>query len=127
MALLTTFLSLNHSGDKSLVWVKEQLAMAKLRAVQTFDLHSARQALEDCPCPHHGTEQCDCQMVVLLVYANAAEPATLILHGNDGRTWISLVERPTKNQAKRRSEPFRRRLKYKGLLVCKPNCLYVHP
>ena len=94
MALLTTFLSLNHPGDKSLVWVKEQLATAKLRAVQTFDLQSARHALEDCPCPHHGTEQCDCQMVVLLVYANAAEPATLILHGNDGRTWISLVEHP---------------------------------
>jgi hypothetical protein len=33
-------------------------------------------------------------MVVLLVYANAAEPATLILHGNDGRTWFSLVENP---------------------------------
>jgi hypothetical protein len=94
MALLTTFLSLNCPGDKSLVRVKEQLATAKLRAVQTFDLHSARHGLEDCPCPHHGTEQCDCQMVVLLVYANAAEPATLILHGNDGRTWISLVEHP---------------------------------
>ena len=94
MALLTTFLSLNCPTDKSLVWVKEQLATAKLRAVQTFDLHSTRHALEDCPCPHHGTEQCDCQMVVLLVYANAAEPATLILHGNDGRTWISLVEHP---------------------------------
>ena len=94
MALLTTFFSLNHSGDKSLVWVKEQLATAKLRAVQTFDLHSARHALEDCPCSHHGSEQCDCQMVVLLVYANAAEPATLILHGNGGRTWISLVEHP---------------------------------
>jgi hypothetical protein len=67
MALLTTFLSLNYPGDKSLVWVKEQLATAKLRIVQTFDLHSARHALADCPCPHHG---------------------------NDGQTWLSLVEHP---------------------------------
>ncbi len=94
MAMLTPFLSLNHPGDKYLVWLKERLAMANLRVVQTFDLHSARHALEDCPCPHHGTDQCDCQMVVLLVYANAAEPATLILHGNDGQTWLSLVEHP---------------------------------
>lgn len=94
MAPLTPFLSLNCPGDKSLVWLKERLATANLRVVQTFDLHSARHALEDCPCPHHGTDQCDCQMVVLLVYANAAEPATLILHGNDGQTWLSIAETP---------------------------------
>lgn len=93
MAPLTPFLSLNYPSDKSLVWLKERLAMAKLRTVQTFDLHSARELVEDCPCPHHETEQCDCQLVVLLVYADVAEPATLILHGNDGRTWLSLVER----------------------------------
>jgi len=62
-----------------------------MRAIQTFDLHTARHALGDCPCPHHGTKACDCQMVVLLVYGNADEPATLVLHGNDGQTWISLV------------------------------------
>ena len=94
MALLTPFLSLNYPGDKSLVWLKEQLATANLRVVQTFDLNTARHAQDNCPCPHHGTEQCDCQMVVLLVYAGTAEPATLILHGNDGQTWISLVEQP---------------------------------
>lgn len=92
MATLTPFLSLNYPGDKSLVWLKDRLATANLRVVQTFDLNTARHAQEDCPCPHHGTDQCDCQMVVLLVYANATEPATLILHGNDGQTWLSLVE-----------------------------------
>jgi hypothetical protein len=114
MALLTTFLSLNHSGDKSLVWVKEQLATAKLRAVQTFDLHSARHALADCPCPHHGTEQCDCQMVVLLVYTNAAEPATLILHGNDGRTWISLVEHPDHQPSQEAVRAIQKALEFQG-------------
>jgi hypothetical protein len=28
-------------------------------------------------------------MVVLLVYGNVIEPVTLILHGNDGQTWLS--------------------------------------
>ncbi len=94
MAPLTPFLSLNCPCDESLVRLKERLATANLRVVQTFDLHSARHSLEDCPCPHHGTDQCDCQLVVLLVYASAAEPVTLILHGNNGQTWFSLVEQP---------------------------------
>jgi hypothetical protein len=94
MAVPDPFLSLNCPSDKSLVWLKERLAAANLRVVQTFDLTTARQALGECPCPHHGTEQCDCEMVVLLIYANGAEPVTLILHGNDGQSWLSLVERP---------------------------------
>ena len=60
--------------------------------MQTFDLHAARLGLEDCPCPQHGTSDCDCQMVVLLVYGEAAEPAVLVLHGSDGQTWLSLVQ-----------------------------------
>jgi hypothetical protein len=28
----------------------------------------------------------------LLVYGEAVEPVTLILHGNDGQTWISLSD-----------------------------------
>ena len=94
MALLIPFLSLNCPGDKSLVWLKEKLTAANLRVVQTFDLHSARHSLADCSCPHHGTDQCDCQMVVLLVYAKVAEPAPLILHGSDGKTSFSLVDSP---------------------------------
>jgi len=31
-------------------------------------------------------------MIVLLVYGEWAEPATLILHGNNGKTWISVTE-----------------------------------
>jgi hypothetical protein len=100
MTILTPFLSFNYPGDKSLVWLKDRLATANLRVVQTFDLNTARHGLEHCPCPHHGTDQCDCQMVVLLVYANTTEPATLILHGNDGQTWLSLVERPGQQPGK---------------------------
>jgi hypothetical protein len=31
-------------------------------------------------------------MIVLLVYGEAPEPATLILHGNNGQTWISIAD-----------------------------------
>lgn len=31
-------------------------------------------------------------MIVLLVYGEAPEPETLILHGNNGQTWISIAD-----------------------------------
>ncbi len=96
---ISPFLSINQPCDKTLQWAKKQLAKANLRAVQTFDLHAARIGLHDCSCPNHGTAECDCQMVVLLVYGEDMEPATLILQGNDGQTWLSisnnLRQRPT--------------------------------
>jgi len=85
------FLSVNHRCDAALQWTKERLLQAGLHPVQTFDLNTARAGLHDCSCPHHGTNDCDCQMVVLLVYGKTEAPITLILHGNDGQTWLSLV------------------------------------
>jgi hypothetical protein len=85
------FLSVNHNCDEALRWTREKLLQAGLRPVQTFDLNTARGGLHDCSCPNHGSDECDCQMVVLLVYGKTSEPVTLILHGNDGATWLSLV------------------------------------
>ena len=102
---ISPFLSVNQSCDETLHWTKEQLLQAGLHPVQTFDLHTARLALHDCPCPNHGTNECDCQMVVMLVYGKAEDvstlptvvntsPVTLILHGNDGQTWLSIADSP---------------------------------
>ena len=91
---ISPFLSIHYSCDEALKWSNEQLAQAGFCPVQTFDLHAARAALHDCPCPNHGTEDCDCQMVVVLVYGKTAEPITLILHGNDGKTWLSIADGP---------------------------------
>lgn len=96
---ISPFLSINHPCDEALQWARKQLLQADLRPIQTFDLHTARLAMRDCSCPNHGTEDCDCQMVVLLVYGKDADvstllntsPATLILHGNDGQTWVSIA------------------------------------
>lgn len=91
---ISPFLSVDCPCDKTLCWAKKRLSQVGLRFVQTFDLHTARAGLHDCPCPNHGTEACDCQMVILLVYGDMSEPLTLILHGNNGQTWLSIADSP---------------------------------
>ena len=88
---LMPFLVLDQACDQVLAWVNEQLTGDGFRVVPTFDLQVARLAHPDCPCPHHGTNDCNCQMVVLLVYRKQDDPATLVIHGQDGRTWVSLA------------------------------------
>ena len=89
---ISPFLSTNRSCEETLRWAREQLARAGLRPVQTFDLNAARAGLHECACPNHGTEACDCRMVILLVYGDAPEPLTLTLHGNNGQTWLSIAD-----------------------------------
>lgn len=86
------FVCIEHSCYETLQWSKEHLTQAGLRPVQTFDLHTARLSLHDCPCPNHGTDDCDCQMVILLVYGNSGTPETLVLHGNGEKTWLSISD-----------------------------------
>ena len=94
MNSVSPFLSVDGSCDYAVQWLSRSLSRAGLRVLQTFDLQDARLAVGDCACPHHGTTECDCQMLVLLVYGEALQPTTLILHSNDGRTSFSLVNTP---------------------------------
>ncbi len=91
MNSLTPSFSFNRSYNEVFPWLRKELSAAGLRLLQTFDLSGARIGAAGCPCPHHETEQCDCEMIVLLIYGKSPEPATLILHGNHGQTWLSLV------------------------------------
>lgn len=94
MNSLSSFLTVDRPCDQALDWLTRSLTVEGLRVLRTFDLHAARLASGDCPCPHHGLEACDCQMVVVLVYGKAENPATLVLHGCDGQTWLSLMNNP---------------------------------
>ncbi len=96
MSTLSPFHALDSPFAASLQWARRRLSRAGLRVMRTFDLNAtrARHEVEDCPCPNHGTEACDCQMVILLVYGSAESPATLVLHGNDGQTWLSIADEP---------------------------------
>ncbi len=100
MSALIPFMALDQTCPQVQTWVHAKLTGAGFRVIQTFDLQVARLAHPDCPCPHHGTEDCNCQMVVLLVYRKHGEPATLVIHGQDGKTWLSLA-----HQAEARPEP----------------------
>ena len=91
MSALIPFVAMDQPCTKVQNWVNQQLTGAGLHAVQTFDLQVARLAHTDCACPHHGTAECNCQMVVLLIYLEKGDPVTLVIHGQDNRTWLSLA------------------------------------
>lgn len=91
MSALIPFLALDQPCDQVLTLVNQQLTSAGFRVVQTFDLQVARLAHPDCPCPQHGTADCNCQMIVLLIYQKKSDPVTLVIHGQDGKTWLSLA------------------------------------
>lgn len=90
MSTLLPFLVIENTCTQVLTLVNERLTEAGFRTVQTFDLQTARLAHPGCNCPHHGTSDCNCQMVILLVYGKQADPATLIIHSQDEKTGVSL-------------------------------------
>jgi len=90
----STILTVPSDSQTTIEQSVQQLDLAGLLVVRSFDLKVARAAHVNCRCPHHGTDQCDCQLVVLLVYGQDKTPVTLVVHGHDGQTQISLVEAP---------------------------------
>jgi hypothetical protein len=91
MALMLT---LDCSSEEALRWTTKALSQAEFQVTTSFNLRTARAAHSECACPHHGTADCDCQMVVLLVYEKDALPATLLIHSSNGRSWLSLTDFP---------------------------------
>ncbi len=88
------FMVANQTSDQAIQWVWDRLLDAGLQVVRTFDLQAARSTHLECTCPHHGTELCDCQMVVLLVYGGNRPPLSLVAHGHDSQTWFYTVDIP---------------------------------
>ncbi len=98
---MAQLLMLNSSNAEAVQWIIEALSHEDLQVATSFDLRTARAAHTKCTCPHHGTTGCDCQMVVLLVYGTDACPATLVVHGRDGHTYLSLADTPGQRPASR--------------------------
>lgn len=94
MSQNVAFLTLNQAWSDVSAWVTHQLSNSGLWLIQTFNLQAARQAQIDCTCPHHGKSECNCQILVLLVYRHTGNPITLMIHGYDSITWLSLVDIP---------------------------------
>ena len=93
------FIPLQFDSQAAIDQTVHRLGQSGLQVVRSFDLKVARAAHVGCTCPHHGTEQCDCQMVVLLVYGQDGPPVTLVVHGHDGQTHIALVDTPEQRPA----------------------------
>jgi len=84
--------SLNLDADQAVSLITDLLIESRYQVLPSFDLQAARAARILCPCPHHGTARCDCQMVVLLIYGQEEQPASLVIHGQDGKSFLTLVD-----------------------------------
>ena len=81
--------------NESVAAVRQALSAAGLRVEQSFDLRAALTLVPNCTCPHHGTSLCDCQYNVLLVYRRArSAPVTVVAHGRDNQSWITVSDPP---------------------------------
>lgn len=86
---------LNMSGENAAQWATQRMSQAGLPVQRSFDLHLARRTHPTCLCPHHGTESCDCQFIVLLVYLTAdGVPVSLVVHSQDEHSWFELHDAP---------------------------------
>ena len=90
----TYLLTLNLDSKKAVKRMMDRLASDGMKVIRSFDLQTARAAHVDCTCPHHGKDECDCQLVVLLVYDDQGTPITLVAHGKDNKTHFALVDPP---------------------------------
>lgn len=90
---MAQLLALNQSNTEVVNWFIRLLAQAGLHVSRSFDLRAALAADTPCTCPHHAGN-CDCDMVVLLVYGTEQRPATVVAHSHNGRTWLSLPDSP---------------------------------
>ena len=92
----------NSDSETAIKVVMTTLARHGWYVIRSFDLQSALGAHGGCECPHHGTAQCNCQFVVLLVYGEAslrggeaAEPVVITTHSRDHRTEARIVHDAT--------------------------------
>mgnify|MGYP000878736552 CR=1 FL=1 len=99
MSYSNPFLFVNKPCEEAVAEVKQQLISAELQVVWTFDIKSSQAALTQCICTNHGTEQCDCQMVIMLIYQDKLRPTSLVAHEQDGNTWFAIVDTPEQRAA----------------------------
>ena len=85
-------------GEAAAQTVTAALTRRGLRVDRTFDLRSAlaghaghEAGSWDCTCPYHGTADCACQFIVLLVYGEAGAPVVINAHSHDAQTQVQIA------------------------------------
>ena len=84
----------NINSNQVIDEISRLLTNSGLRVVESFDFQVARASHGGYDCPHHGSVPCTCQLAILLVYGEDAMPVGLMVHGNDERTELSMIETP---------------------------------
>lgn len=91
---MSLLFSVEQNSEQFAREVVAQLNNAGLQVIRSFDFQAARTAHTGYSCPYHGADTCTCQLIMLLVYSQDRLPVTLVIHGNDQQTWVSIVNRP---------------------------------
>lgn len=79
----------------SQVWAKlnTELQQRGFWLLPTFDLRSVGDGMEPLAlCPCHGATGCTCQVQVVLVYGASGVPATILLHGQNEVTELTIED-----------------------------------
>ena len=90
---MTQLLTRDQPSTEAVNWFTHRLVKAGLRVSRSFDLRTAMTEGIPCTCARHGGN-CDCDLMVLLVYGKEQRPATIVAHSHNGRTWFSLADSP---------------------------------
>ena len=103
MGKTVTFSGLTETAVRAVTTVLERRGYQVMRS---FDLQSALSYhAEHCPCPHHGTENCACQYVVLLAYPPPAKgwapPRVFTAHAYGHVTQVGLHQDSTMGEEER--------------------------
>jgi hypothetical protein len=95
MSTVAPFLVLNTGCEKATYWLANQMKRANLTLLRTFNSNDVRSSAAACPCPHHGANDCNCQVMIFLVYQKSQHaPVSLVVHGYDQYTLFYLVDSP---------------------------------
>jgi hypothetical protein len=107
MTVSSPFLKFLRPSDETVILAIGKLEQNGFQVVRTFDLQAARLAHSDCSCHHHGKAQCNCQMVVLLVYRGDNPPLTIAIHGTGKSCLFYLVNTPQQSEGLQLEENIR--------------------
>lgn len=76
------FLVLPLPVSSAVKFASRRLEQSGYVVVPTFDLQAVRLSQTEFSCPVHGDKSCDCQLVILLVYLTAGQPASVMVQGS---------------------------------------------
>lgn len=106
--------------EKTAGVIVERLQSLGFHVIRSFNLKDGKKELSSCRCPRLGTEQCNCEMMVLQVYSTQGSPATLVLLGYDEKVSISLVDTPEQRMDQHMRNVFIRHLNATNLAADPP-------